>query len=126
MEWKTIDYKGKKAGKKGEVLDKHVYGCAFCGGKGFMPSRKNIKCSVCLGSGSVKINPPAVVCAYCNASGKSHLNADLTCNVCGGKGVISVHTKQVTICQTCKGRGRERGSSLPCLKCRGKGVFPLK
>ena len=121
--WKTFDYKSKKPGKKGEVLNKHIYRCGFCGGRGFMPSKKSTKCPACLGAGTIKVQPPAVICAYCNGTGESHINTDLPCIVCAGKGIIGVHTKHVEICPTCKGRGREKGGSLPCLACRGKGVI---
>ena len=122
MDWKTIDFKSQKPGRSGEVLNKQVYRCGFCSGRGFAPSKKSMKCPACLGAGTVKIQPPAVICAYCNGTGKSQVNTDLTCIVCRGKGVVSVFTKQVEICPTCKGRGREKGGNLPCLMCRGKGV----
>lgn len=123
MEWRTFNFKSQKAGKKGEVLNKHIYRCGFCGGRGFMPSKKGIKCPACLGAGTIKVQPPAVICAYCNGTGESHINTDLPCIVCAGKGIMGVHTKHVEICSTCKGRGREKGGSLPCLVCRGKGVI---
>ena len=126
MEWRTFDYKGKRSGKRGEVLNKHIYRCGFCSGRGFTPSKKNTSCPACLGSGTINVQPPAVICAYCKGSGKSHLNTDLTCIVCGGRGVVSVHTKQLEICPTCKGRGREKGGNLPCLTCRGKGIISKK
>ena len=76
--WKTFDYKSKKPGKKGEVLNKDIYRCGFCSGRGFAPSNKRTKCPVCLGAGTVKVSSPAVVCAYCNGKGRSFLNRDLT------------------------------------------------
>ena len=106
MEWKTFDFKSRRPGKKGKVLNKSIYKCGFCSGKGFMPSKKNTKCLVCLGDGTIKVKPPTVICAYCNGSGKSHLNTDLACIVCGGRGVLSVPASKVEMCPTCKGRGR--------------------
>jgi DnaJ-class molecular chaperone len=123
MDWKTFDFKTRKAGRKGGILNKSIYRCGFCNGKGFMPSKKNMKCLACLGTGTIKVQPPAVICAYCNGSGKSHLNTDLTCIVCHGRGVLSVHTKKLEICPSCKGKGREKGGNLPCSMCKGKGVI---
>ncbi len=123
MEWRTFNFKSQKAGKKGEVLNKHIYRCGFCNGRGFLPSKKSTRCPACLGVGTIRIQPPAVICAYCKGSGKSHINPDLSCIVCSGKGVISVHTQHVEVCPDCKGRGREKGGCLPCLVCRGKGVI---
>ena len=122
MEWKTFDWKSQRAGQRGEVLNKNTYRCGFCSGKGFMPSKKNTRFSVCLGDGTVEVEPPVVICAYCNESGKSQLNSDLTCIVCSGRGVVSVKTSQIEICPACKARGREKGANLPCLTCSGKGV----
>ena len=122
MEWKTLDYKSKKPGKKGEILNKDIYRCGFCSGKGFTPSKKSTKCPVCLGAGTIKVKPPAVICAYCNGTGKSHLNPDLTCIVCRGSGVVSVGTSKVEVCPTCQGRCREKGGHLPCLTFRRIGV----
>ena len=122
MEWKTFNFKGKREDRKGEVLSKHIYRYGFCSGRGFIPSKKSTRCTVCLGTGTIKIQPPAVICAYCSGTGKSHINTDLACIVCGGRGVIGIHTKLVEICPNCKGKGREKGGNLPCLVCRGKGV----
>jgi len=126
MKWKTFDYKSKKPGRKSEVLTKTIYRCGFCSGKGFMPSKKSTKCPACLGAGTIKVQPPAVICAYCKASGKSHINTDLTCIVCRGSGIVSVGTSKVEVCPSCQGKGREKGESLPCLICRGKGVVTKK
>ncbi len=123
MKWKTFDFKSQKAGRRGEVLNKHIYRCGFCSGKGFAPSKKDTSCPACFGAGTIKVQPPVVICAYCNGSGKSHLNTDLSCSVCRGKGVVSVQTSQVEMCPTCRGKGREKGGNLPCLTCRGIGVI---
>lgn len=122
MDWKTFDFKNQKVGPRGEILNKSVYKCGFCGGKRFAPSKRNIMCPVCLGDGVIKIKPPVVVCAYCGGSGNSGVNADLPCSVCSGKGVVGVQTDCINICPACKGKGIEKGSGLPCLRCRGKGV----
>lgn len=124
--WKTMNFKSQlsgRTGRKGEVLNEHIYRCGFCTGRG---SKKSMKCNVCLGAGTIKVQPPAVVCAYCNGSGKSHINRDLTCSVCRGKGVVSVPTSKVEICPTCRGRGREKGGNLPCLLCKGIGIVYKK
>ena len=126
MEWKIVDFKGHRAGKRGQVLTAQRYRCGFCAGRGFMPSKKTTKCPACLGAGTIQVQPPAVICAYCNGSGKSHINSALSCSVCRGRGVISVPAKHVETCPACKGRGREKGGNLPCLKCRGIGVFANK
>ena len=124
--WKTFDYKSKKPGKKGEVLNKDIYRCGFCSGRGFAPSKKSTQCPACLGAGTIKVKSPAVICAYCNGEGRSFLNRDLTCIICKGKGVVPIESREIQICNVCKGMGRERGSSLPCLKCKGKGVILLE
>lgn len=123
METQTVDFKSQKIVQRGEILDKTIYKCGFCNRRGFVSSKRSMKCPVCLGIGTVKVEPPAVICAYCRGLGKSRLNPNLTCLVCKGKGVVRVGSKLVEICPTCKGRGREKGSDLPCLTCRGKGVI---
>jgi len=122
MHWKSFNWKSQKAGQKGEVLTKAIYKCGFCKGAGLMPSRKSTRCPACLGKGTVKVPPPAVICAYCNGEGRSYLNRDLTCIICKGKGVLGISSKDIEICSTCNGRGREKGVDLPCLICKGKGV----
>ncbi|MFH1860869.1 MAG: hypothetical protein ABH870_07675 [bacterium] len=126
MEWKTFDWKNKEAVRKGEILTKTVYRCGFCKGTGLAPSQRFTKCPVCLGDGSVRVTPPAIICAYCNRKGSSRLNRDLPCIVCRGKGVVSISSKDIQICPDCKGKGRKRGSELSCLTCKGKGVIPIK
>ncbi|TRZ91517.1 hypothetical protein D4R89_02785 [bacterium] len=126
MTWKTFDFKSRSAGKIGEVLDKNIYRCGFCAGRGSSPSKKNTKCPVCLGAGTIRIQPPAVICAYCKGSGKSHINSALTCSVCSGRGVTDLPSRNIEACPSCRGRGRGKGESLPCLICRGKGVVAKK
>jgi DnaJ-class molecular chaperone len=118
MEGKTLNSNPQKV----EILEEAIHRCSFCRGKGVMPSKKNIRCPVCLGNGTIKVEPPAVICAYCKGSGKSYLNPSFTCIVCKGKGIMSISIGEIEICSTCKGVGRERGHELPCSRCRGKGV----
>ncbi len=126
MNWRTMEWNKQPIGRRGEILTKDVYRCGFCKGTGLLPSKKGIKCPVCLGDGKVKVSSPAVICAYCKGTGRSRLNSNLTCLVCKGKGIVKVSSKLVEICPACKGRGREKGSDLPCLTCRGKGVIIKK
>jgi len=126
MDWKTFDWKTQLPWQKGKVLNKTIYKCAFCKGKGFIPSKRNASCLVCSANGVVSIAAPAVICAYCNGEGRSYLNRELTCIICEGKGIVGVETNDIEICSTCRGKGRERGSSLPCIICKGKGVIVKK
>lgn len=123
MEWKIINFKSQILGRKGEVLDKHIYKCGFCAGRG---SKKGMKCSVCSGAGTINVQPPAVVCAYCDGSGRSYINRELPCIVCRGRGVVGIPNSEVEICPTCRGRGKEKGGNLPCLLCKGIGVICKK
>ena len=123
MYWKTFNWKSQKVGQKGEVLTKTSYKCGFCKGTGLMPSKKFTTCPVCLGNGTVKVVPPAIICGYCGGKGRSFLNRDLICIICKGKGVVNISSKNIEVCPTCKGRGREKGADLHCLTCKGKGVI---
>lgn len=123
MDWQPFDWKSQRAGRKGEVLKKNVYKCAFCNGAG-TTSKKLTRCPVCLGKGTVRVKAPAVICAFCGGLGRSYLNSALYCLICRGKGVVGIKPlEDIEICPTCKGMGREKGRSLPCMDCGGKGVI---
>ena len=126
MFWKTFDWKSQKAGRRGEIINKASYRCAFCKGTGFMPSRQSARCPACSGARNIRVPFPSVICAYCNGEGRSFLNKTLTCIICKGKGIVSVSSENIGPCPACKCRGRASGVDLPCMTCKGKGVVPKK
>jgi len=123
MTWKIFDRKNQKIDQKGEILDRNVYRCAFCAGKGVVSYNKKLNCPACSGTATATVPGLAVICAYCNGSGRAPLNKSATCIVCRGHGVVPVESKDIAGCPACKGRGRAGGTGLPCLICKGKGVI---
>ena len=95
--------------------------CAFCRGTGM--NGKYAKCSVCGGSGHIRIPPPALTCLYCRGDG--HGVGGLTCPVCRGKGVVSVK-EPFKSCPRCGGSGRNQTGRLYCMSCEGKGVVEAR
>ena len=126
MDCKTFDLRNQKIGRKGEVLTKGVYRCAFCDGKGVVSYNKKLNCPACSGTATVTVPGLAVICAYCNGSGRAPLNKSTTCIVCRGRGVVPIESKDIAGCPACKGRGRAGGTGLHCLICKGKGVITVK
>ena len=100
--------------------------CAFCNGTGKDPfgSMSHLsKCQVCLGRGTVRVQPPVKECAFCGGTGRQpHSAARLTCGACGGKGAVTT-VEPSMVCPTCEGSGISM-APLPqyCLTCKGQGV----
>ncbi|MFH1952474.1 MAG: hypothetical protein ABIL06_12750 [Pseudomonadota bacterium] len=125
--WHTVKVDGSgrhfsevgKGIRVGKLLAETSYPCGFCKGSGGKP--KGTVCSVCRGSGEVKIDPPALRCAYCKGRGEERPRSNVTCTVCRGKGFVSVK-EPMEGCTRCRGRGAEPNNKLPCLECGGKGV----
>ena len=124
--WRSFDWRKQRIAPRGEIIrNKTIFSCAFCNGRGELPSAKGLICQVCRGEGIVHVKGPVIICAYCNGTGKQILRSQITCSVCRGKGIVEV-CEPVEICPQCKGKGRVRGFALPCLLCRGKGVISKK
>jgi hypothetical protein len=121
MAWSILDH-GNSGKAQTYLITEKTCTCGFCRGTG--KKTKGVKCSVCSGTGSVKIVPPAVSCAYCAGRGIERRSGRV-CPVCRGKGVVSVHPP-VGVCGQCRGSGAEQGTRLTCLKCGGKGVVPVR
>lgn len=121
MHWRAHPLRAGRAERKGELLKGEVFECAFCRGTGTIPRTKGIKCPVCRGEDSVRVDPPAIICAYCDGRGEANRRTNITCIVCRGKGVVPVK-EPFTECRQCLGTGIEANSKLPCLGCRGRGV----
>ena len=98
--------------------------CGFCKGTGRDPfdllSELAI-CQVCIGTGKVRIEEPAIQCACCKGAGVYH-GTRITCTVCKGKGMVTAPRGLTEQCSECKGTGNAVDSGLPCLECKGKGV----
>jgi len=107
----------------GELLEEGVHPCGFCSGTGEKP--RGSKCSVCRGTGTVSVEPPAVKCAFCKGGGEEKPRSNITCTACRGKGVVHVEAP-IEICAHCRGTGKEPTNKLICIKCRGKGVVTVK
>jgi len=126
--WSTMSYGNTIRSRRGNpgdrisLLNEKTHSCGFCGGTG--KEERGAKCSVCRGTGSISISPPAVACGYCSGKGIER-RTGRTCTVCRGKGIVAVHTPIAT-CGKCRGSGAEQGSRLTCLKCGGKGVVHVR
>ena len=121
MAWSILDY-GNSGRAQTYLITEKTCTCGFCRGTG--KKTKGVKCSVCSGTGSINIVPPAVSCAYCAGRGIERRSGRV-CPVCRGKGVVSVHPP-VGVCGQCRGLGAEQGTRLTCLKCGGKGVVQVR
>ncbi len=121
MAWSILDH-GNSGRAQTSLITEKICTCGFCGGTG--KKAKGAKCSVCRGTGSVGIVPPAVSCAYCSGRGIERRSGRV-CPVCRGKGVVSVHLP-VGVCGECRGLGAEQGTRLTCLKCGGRGVVQVR
>lgn len=123
-EWVSYNWKRGLESRKGQILSKSDFICAFCKGEGLVGSNKKAKCQVCGGKGTIKVEPPVLVCAYCQGRGMRNPRSYINCIVCHGKGVIPIK-EPIEICKACRGRGAVLGSNLPCLTCRGKGSITV-
>ena len=104
------------------LLMEKQYPCAFCRGRGQLPSGG--VCPICGGTGKVHVQPPAVKCAFCNGQGQMPPRSNMSCWVCQGRGIVAV-TAPVQVCPQCLGRGKKRCASLYCPRCRGVGVVTV-
>ena len=99
--------------------------CAFCKGTGvdsFGVMSALSTCSVCGGSGDVRVLNPRVPCAFCKGRGVQP-DTRLCCTGCGGKGAHTVKDPH-QVCPKCAGAGASRElPDLPCAKCKGAGVI---
>jgi len=118
-EWVCYDWKRGLDSRKGQILHKSDFICAFCKGEGLTGPNKKAKCQVCGGKGTITVEPPVLVCAYCQGRGMRNPRSYLNCAVCRGKGVVQIK-EPIEVCRTCKGRGSTL-SGLSCLACHGKG-----
>ena len=123
-EWVSYNWKKGLASRKGQVLNKNSFVCAFCKGEGLVGPTKKARCQVCGGKGTITVTPPVVICAYCQGRGMKEPRSYLICVVCHGKGVVQIK-EPIEACKTCKGRGASLGSNLPCLTCHGKGSVEI-
>jgi len=72
--------------------------CAYCKGRGEVPVRSGITCTVCRGKGVVSVKEPIEVCPACRGTGAAG-GGNLPCMTCQGKGVVTA----------VKGRSRQGG-----------------
>lgn len=124
-EWVSYDWKRGVESRKGQILRKSDFVCAFCRGSGWVGPNKKAKCQVCGGKGTVTVEPPVIVCAYCGGRGMRKSRSFLICTICHGKGVVPIK-EPIKICKPCRGRGAAVGSDLPCLACHGKGSVTVE
>jgi len=119
-EWISYDWKKGLQSRRGQILNKSSFVCAFCKGEGLVGPTKKAKCQVCSGKGTIKVEPPVIVCAYCQGRGMKKPRSYMICTICRGKGVVPIK-EPIKACKSCRGKGSALGNDLPCLTCRGKG-----
>lgn len=105
--------------------------CGRCAGTGSRDrDKRDPKCPVCDGSGSILVSIKDgyfIKCSFCNGDGtRDRDGRDPICPVCNGVGGLFVELPAVW-CSICNGSGsRDRDGRMPlCSTCNGKGVVPL-
>ncbi len=88
----SITFEEAAFGVKKEILVPREEDCTACGGSGAKPGTQPVKCSVCGGTGQVRVQQNTMFGSFSTVR---------TCDNCNGRGKIIQEP-----CHECKGRGR--------------------
>lgn len=92
--------------------------CAYCKGTGIY-RLFGTKCSVCGGTGRVRVREPHHRCALCKGTGVHPGSDPLTCTGCGGKGEVPDPEEPSSTCPFCRGSGRANTQAMfDCPDCK--------